>query len=360
MVNTRLQKRQLGDDVGYSDLAFIAYADSPYTVLDATETVHVDSTLGAVSVLLPAISAANAGRRITIRDAAGWAELNNITLTPAGSDTIESAASTRIRVNREATTLESDGVSEWAVQSNNQPRADVFWRELDTADFQETLHYTVVTNASGVTRDVNNRIVLTANDSVGAITAISLKPLLRLPFFHVMEVRVEIAITSSVQDYAGTTGTQNNTRFGIRHYSDGFTEADVTPKWAEVHVGKSSASNWLCSPARFDGTTWTRANSAAQTNLALIGTLALTFYHGSTAVSPQIAGSTYAGWGAGTIGNRGSALGSIDLVGVDFDTEIESGEVTLYVNLGNNPSGKDMSVVLKRMIVRDFPGKLHP
>lgn len=49
--------------------------------------VYIDSTGGAINVLLPADS--TFGRTITIKDMMGTSSVNNITITPDGLDTID-------------------------------------------------------------------------------------------------------------------------------------------------------------------------------------------------------------------------------------------------------------------------------
>lgn len=112
---TQFRKRQFDDGAFYDDIVFIDDGDSPYAVPDTVETVQADSTNGAVTVNFPAISSANTGRRITVRDEKGTAETYSITVSPDGSDTIDGASSSVMSLNRSCTVYESDGVNEWAV-----------------------------------------------------------------------------------------------------------------------------------------------------------------------------------------------------------------------------------------------------
>jgi len=236
---------------------------------------------------------------------------------------------------------------------------DVFNRELRFADLVANTDYTVVTNPAGVTRDGENRLVLTANDTVGPTTVISLAPLLRLPFFHITEVWVGMSLASSAQDYAGGTNTHLNTRFGIRHYAKFYTPTDASPRHCEAHVGKSTATNWTTSAARWDSALRTRGNAAGQSNLSLLKMLQFGLYHLSTQVYPSQVAHSSAGWGAGVNGGKGTSIG-IPSLGVDWTAETESGELELYVDLGVNPAGKDLAVTLDYLLVRDYVCKLHP
>jgi len=117
---SKINKTQIRDNIYYSDVVFIDNTDSPYSVLSNTNTIHIDTTTAIVTVDLPAISASNAGRRITLRDKGGNATTNNITLDAAGANTIDGGATFLLDLNNKTVTIESDGISEWAVLSTNQ------------------------------------------------------------------------------------------------------------------------------------------------------------------------------------------------------------------------------------------------
>lgn len=67
-------------------------AMSPYTVLSTDAMLYVDSSAGAVQILLQA-SAARLGVPLGIKDVGGAAATNNITLTPSGVETIDALTS---------------------------------------------------------------------------------------------------------------------------------------------------------------------------------------------------------------------------------------------------------------------------
>lgn len=119
MSNTRIRKRQLSEDAIALDTVAIAFGASPYTVISETELIFADSTLGAIEILLPSIASTNAGRRISVRDQMGTAAIYTITLTPAGSDTIEGEVELVMDTTKDAVTLESNGLSDWAVIARN-------------------------------------------------------------------------------------------------------------------------------------------------------------------------------------------------------------------------------------------------
>lgn len=235
--------------------------------------------------------------------------------------------------------------------------ATPFTSVIDSSRLVEGSHYTVTTNPGGVTRNANNQIVLSCSGA-NPTTVISLKPMLGLPFFYVSAIFLEVELVSTAQDRAGTTNTYQNTRAGVRHYVDGFTPLDVTPKWSEAHIGASTAPYWLVSIAKYDGTTWTRAVGQTNTTLSDLGTLSYFMYHGGTTTVPQIAANSYEAWGSAADGSRGAATAGTN-IGMDYSTETESGDVELYVAQGDVGSA-DMQMTVKRMFFRDFVGKLHP
>jgi hypothetical protein len=80
---------------------------------DSFIVINTDTT-SARTITLPAASSVTAGRYYIIKDKTGDAATNNITITPAGSDTIdETASSTTISQAYSSLTLISDGVSNW-------------------------------------------------------------------------------------------------------------------------------------------------------------------------------------------------------------------------------------------------------
>lgn len=85
-----------------------------YTIL-ATDPIYiaVTSTAAPRTITLPAASGVPAGRTFTIKDESGGAATNNITVTRAGSDTIDGATTKVINTNYGVTTVYSDGTSKW-------------------------------------------------------------------------------------------------------------------------------------------------------------------------------------------------------------------------------------------------------
>lgn len=89
----------------------VAFADSPYTTA-AGVTFLCNATGGAITFNLPAASALS-GRNIRIKktDAAA----NNVTVTKAGSDTIDGANTAVLKGQYDYIVLTSDGVSKWNI-----------------------------------------------------------------------------------------------------------------------------------------------------------------------------------------------------------------------------------------------------
>ena len=66
----------------------ITFADSPYSVVDSDQVIHVDSTGGAITINLPAILGVKTD--LYVHDRTG---LNAISIVANGADTINGSAS---------------------------------------------------------------------------------------------------------------------------------------------------------------------------------------------------------------------------------------------------------------------------
>jgi hypothetical protein len=84
----------------WQDVVFITSANSPYTIVESThkgKLIAVDASGGAVSIVLPGISTLTLPFTLGVKkvDSGG----NAVTITPNGTDTIDSAASKSISVS---------------------------------------------------------------------------------------------------------------------------------------------------------------------------------------------------------------------------------------------------------------------
>lgn len=86
----------------------VNHAASPYTVLAADEFLKVDSTAGAVTILLP--NAPSTGRMIIIKDTTGTTGTNAMTVTTVGgSVTIDTLTSQSINTAFQSMNVTFDG-----------------------------------------------------------------------------------------------------------------------------------------------------------------------------------------------------------------------------------------------------------
>lgn len=110
--NRQLQRVWLGPSIGWIETALTTVlsvvAGGTTTILRSTTLVLVNFN-GAVTIQLPSAKSSAAGDNvipglavatpITIVDAGGFANANNITITPFGSETIDGLASIAINSN---------------------------------------------------------------------------------------------------------------------------------------------------------------------------------------------------------------------------------------------------------------------
>ncbi len=89
-------------------------SDSDCVILVNTRPTAQGGIDSAITLTLPD-AASNPGMVITVKDSGGYSDVNNITISRAGSDTIEGVATT-VPLNNVAafTTLISNGSSDWS------------------------------------------------------------------------------------------------------------------------------------------------------------------------------------------------------------------------------------------------------
>ena len=93
----------------------VTTAQHPYSILTTDYTIFCNTSSGPLSIKLPATNVV--GRTLVIKDEAGAAGTNNITLvvnTP-GSDTIDGGTGLIISVNRGCVKLQCSGVFSWSI-----------------------------------------------------------------------------------------------------------------------------------------------------------------------------------------------------------------------------------------------------
>lgn len=86
-----------------------------YVVLAGDDIIGVTNTSVARAITLCAANAVPAGYLLTIKDESGGANSNNITVSRAGSDTIDGATTATITSNYGIIRLYSDGSSKWFI-----------------------------------------------------------------------------------------------------------------------------------------------------------------------------------------------------------------------------------------------------
>jgi len=109
------------DAVGQSHaIAFIppfAKKTAAYTLTAADNLIAADATTAAFAVTLPASNSLTAGRSYTLKKIDSSA--NAVTLTAAGTDKIDGAATYALATQYKYVTVTTDGVSNWLIEANN-------------------------------------------------------------------------------------------------------------------------------------------------------------------------------------------------------------------------------------------------
>ena len=87
----------------YAPYKRISFANSPYSVLVTDYYISVDTSGGPISIIMPA--APTTDQTFLIKDRTGNANTNNITVTSAGGNTIDTTASYLIEGNYESSSF---------------------------------------------------------------------------------------------------------------------------------------------------------------------------------------------------------------------------------------------------------------
>lgn len=109
--------RQIVNTDGYTAVNFVTKSVNIGTVLSAADTFNylkMDTSGGAHGVTLPAANAVANGRVYFIKDSTGNSETNNITVTRAGSDTIDGQTTAVLKKAFGSWMFVSDGISTWS------------------------------------------------------------------------------------------------------------------------------------------------------------------------------------------------------------------------------------------------------
>ena len=79
---------------------------------------RVNTSAGPVTITLP-LAVNSRGMAIVVKDLGGLAPVNNITVTPSGSDTIDTSNAIIMVASRGSITFTSDGVDDWMVTAQS-------------------------------------------------------------------------------------------------------------------------------------------------------------------------------------------------------------------------------------------------
>lgn len=135
------------------------------TILSSDAFVFINTNTAATrTITLPAASDVTAGRYFIIKDKTGSANTNNITVTPAGADTIDGvAASTTLNIAYGSLTLVSDGVSGWLTNASLGGFVKIGGDLLGTGSTTLAPRVSGLTGIAGLVTMANNTALNTRN-----------------------------------------------------------------------------------------------------------------------------------------------------------------------------------------------------
>lgn len=122
-----------------------------YTINSSDGYILFSCNTGAAIILtLPLANSVPAGRFYLVKDRTGTAHTNNVTINPAGSDTIDALSTLKLIANLGAVALVSDGTSNWQVLQYDK----TIYKGTDTLSFETgatlSMDSTSPANLSGV------------------------------------------------------------------------------------------------------------------------------------------------------------------------------------------------------------------
>ena len=82
--------------IGAGAIKSIVLANSPYTILSTDDVLFVDTSAGAITMILPNPAAFTYAKMFYIKDTTGSFGTNNLTLSPFGAEKIEGLAANKI------------------------------------------------------------------------------------------------------------------------------------------------------------------------------------------------------------------------------------------------------------------------
>ena len=126
---------------------------------DVVSALLVSTTSSPVILTLPSVSAVPGGRAYIVSDAGNQAAINNITVNPAGTDTINGLSTYKIFENNASILVYSDGVSNWQLLPFNRKTYN-----------NETIS---LTNSSHLTADSSSTVSLSGSLSANTLSVTS-------------------------------------------------------------------------------------------------------------------------------------------------------------------------------------------
>jgi len=191
---------------------------SPYTIPTGMELVNVDCSSGAVDVTLPALATVGDGYVLGVRDDGGNAATNSVTVSGAGSDTIDGYADLVLQTDRDFVVLKSvAGVWSIVTSLNNVTDNVVEWETAAHAlsGGVSALMTAVSTSAPVTAAGSDEIIVADTSTSVINITLPSITTVTEGTLFGVVDTGNNartnaITITPDASDYIGNLGVGVN------------------------------------------------------------------------------------------------------------------------------------------------------
>lgn len=212
--------------------------------------------------------------------------------------------------------------------------------------------YSVVTGADGISRDVDNNLVLTA-DTTNTTVEVQLPILGVKNLWKSLDLKIACAVSNPYSNGATVNDSYLSSRIGVRHHATGA----VAGQFVESIAWYNGAANWLLTAHQTNAVAHSGASggAVAPANMQRLG-LNIRLDQGGSSAYPSFDGLLDETWDA-TV--AATASGWMSYSGYDLvSNSNQTGYWSIYVDVGASPgAGCSVALTIKGFVASLQVGK---